>query len=79
MAENIHKFMDLRGTVCPMNFVRTKLALEELEDGQLLEIVIDDGEPIRNVPRSVKDEGHRILKVEDWGDAFRLVIQKVGD
>jgi len=71
--------LDLRGTACPLNFVKTKLALEELGDGQLLEIIIDDGEPVKNVPRSVKDEGHKILKVENLGGAFKLLIQKVGE
>lgn len=69
--------LDLRGTACPMNFVRTKLALEELAAGQVLEVVLDAGEPVRNVPRSVKAEGHRILAVERLGEAFRLLIEKV--
>lgn len=69
--------LDLRGIACPMNFVRTKLALEELAAGQVLEVVLDAGEPVRNVPRSVKAEGHRILAVEKMGEAFRLLIEKV--
>ncbi|MBI2955180.1 MAG: sulfurtransferase TusA family protein [Chloroflexi bacterium] len=69
--------LDLRGVLCPINFVRTKLTLEEMDEGQVLEVVLDDGEPIRNVPRSVKAEGHRILTVrrlED--DGYRLLIRK---
>ncbi|MCL5075785.1 MAG: sulfurtransferase TusA family protein [Chloroflexi bacterium] len=71
--------LDLRGTVCPFNFVKTKLALEEMAPDQLLEIIIDDGEPVRNVPRSIKNEGHKIVEVENWGNAFRLLIRKVSD
>ena len=78
-AGSLAKALDLRGTACPLNFVKTKLALEELRDGELLEIIIDDGEPVKNVPRSVKDEGHKILKVDNLGRAFKLLIQKVGD
>ena len=68
--------LDLRGTACPMNWVQTKLALEELEPGEQLEIVIDEGESVRNVPRSVKAEGHRILRVTPLEGAFELVIEK---
>lgn len=71
--------LDLRGVLCPLNFVETKLKLEEMEEGHVLEVILDDGDPIRNVPRSVKQEGHRILEVrrlED--DSYRLLIRKVG-
>ena len=68
--------LDLRGVVCPINFVKTKLKLEEMRDGEILEIVIDSGEPMANVPRSIKEEGHRIIKVEQIGNHFRLLIEK---
>jgi tRNA 2-thiouridine synthesizing protein A len=69
--------LDLRGVLCPINFVKTKLKLEELESGQKLEVLLDEGEPITNVPRSVKQEGHQILKVykEEEG-YYRLIICK---
>ncbi|MBF8266423.1 MAG: sulfurtransferase TusA family protein [Dehalococcoidia bacterium] len=69
-------FLDLRGVACPMNWVRTKMVLEEMEIGQKLEVVLDDGEPIRNVPRSLKDEGHKLLKVTPDGSCFRIVIER---
>jgi len=68
--------LDLRGVICPMNFVKTKLKLEEMQPGQILEVILDDGEPIRNVPRSVKEEGHQIIKVERLENAFKLLIKK---
>lgn len=68
--------LDLKGEVCPYNFVKTKLKLEELEAGQVLEVILDEGEPVRNVPRSVKEEGHEIIKVEKVNGAFRLLIRK---
>lgn len=68
--------LDLSGVKCPINFVKTKLKLETMEVGQLLEVVVDDGEPIRSVPKSVKDEGHKILKVDDLGGRYRLIIKK---
>lgn len=68
--------LDLRGTICPLNFVKTKLKLEELNSGDVLEIVIDPGEPMANVPRSIKEEGHRVIRVDKMGEHFRLMIEK---
>ncbi len=68
--------IDLRGVLCPMNFVKTKLKLEEMEAGQVLEVFLDDGEPMRSVPRSVKEEGHKIIQVENMGKAYKLLIKK---
>ncbi|MBI2864742.1 MAG: sulfurtransferase TusA family protein [Chloroflexi bacterium] len=71
--------LDLRGVLCPLNFVQTKLKLEEMEDGQILEVVLDDGDPIRNVPRSVKEEGHKIVGVERREDStYKILIRKLG-
>ena len=53
---------DLRGVACPMNFVKTKMALSQLQAGQVLQVLLDEGEPVENVPRSVEAEGHRILE-----------------
>ena len=69
--------LDLRGVVCPLNFVKTKLKLEELNNGELLEITIDAGEPMANVPRSIKEEGHKIIKVQKVNEYFRLLIEKI--
>ncbi|MBI4758504.1 MAG: sulfurtransferase TusA family protein [Chloroflexi bacterium] len=68
--------LDLRGEVCPMNFVRIKLKLEELQGGEGLEVWLDEGEPVCNVTRSVKDEGHKILKLERVNCFYRLLIEK---
>lgn len=68
--------LDLRGVVCPMNFVKTKLKLEELAPGELLEVLLDEGEPIQNVPRSANEEGHKILDVEREGSYYRVTIEK---
>jgi len=54
--DEIDEKLDLRGIICPMNFVKTKLKLEEMQSGQILEVILDDGEPVRNVPGSVKEE-----------------------
>jgi tRNA 2-thiouridine synthesizing protein A len=69
--------LDLKGVSCPLNFVKTKLKLEGMEAGKILEVVLDDGEPITNVTASVKEEGHQILKVEKISEHWKLVIKKV--
>ena len=70
--------LDLRGTPCPMNWVKLKLRLEELSAGQVLAVVLDEGDAIRNVPRSAKADGHRILEATPLEGAFRLLVEKAG-
>ncbi|GAB4353868.1 MAG: sulfurtransferase TusA family protein [Candidatus Abyssubacteria bacterium] len=80
LKETVEEKLNLKGVMCPLNFVKIKLKLEEMSEGQRLEVIVDDGEPMRNVPRSVKEEGHRILKAEKLADnGFKLVIVKNGD
>ena len=70
--------LNLAGVMCPMNFVKTKLQLEEMETGQLLEVVIDDGTAVKNVPRSVKAEGHKVLNLTQLPDGhYKMLIEKV--
>ena len=72
--------LDMRGVLCPTNWVYIKLKLEDLAAGDTLEVLLDDGEPMRNVPRSVKSEGHRILQVHPEGEGYyRLLIQRGKD
>lgn len=69
---------DFRGVGCPMNFVKTKLILETMQTGDLLTILLDDGEPIQNVPNSVKLEGHNILSQDKQLDGHWKVMIKKG-
>ena len=70
------EYLDLRGEVCPFTFVKTKLAMERVEPGEVIVVVLDQGSPLENVPRSVKDEGHQIIQVERLGEAFKLWVRK---
>ena len=82
MAEEIkvNDTVDITDVVCPVTFVKAKVALEELEDGQVLSIHMNDGEPVQNVPRSIKDEGHQILKLLDNQDGtYNLIVRKAGE
>ncbi|NJD03538.1 MAG: sulfurtransferase TusA family protein [Ruminiclostridium sp.] len=72
-------FIDITGMVCPMTFVKAKVSIEELEDGQVLEVRMNDGEPIMNVPRSFKEEGHKVLDVINNSDGtFTVFVEKRG-
>ncbi len=66
--------VDITKEVCPMTFVRVKLALERLDAGQTLEVHLKGDEPWRNVPRSLREEGHEII-VESAAEG-RLVVKK---
>lgn len=71
--------IDITGEVCPMTYVRTKLKLETLATGQVLEVRLRGEEPLRNVPRSARDEGHSVLALEPLGEGtFRLLLRKEG-
>ena len=72
--------VDITDVNCPVTFVKTKVALEELDEGQILQVHLNGGEPKENVPRSVAEEGHEVLKLVDNEDGtFELYIKKVGD
>ncbi|NOY83014.1 MAG: hypothetical protein GXP31_18605 [Kiritimatiellaeota bacterium] len=60
--------LDLKGVPCPLNFVRAKLQMEELPPSAILAIILDEGEPIRNVPVSFRSEGYQVLEMNDLGD-----------
>ncbi|WP_031579503.1 sulfurtransferase TusA family protein [Ruminobacter sp. RM87] len=70
--------LDITDVVCPNTFVKAKVVLEELDDGEILAIRMNDGEPVQNVPRSTKDDGHKILGLNDNGDGtYTLYVRKV--
>ena len=69
--------LDITAEVCPMTFVRTKLALEQMAIGQVLNIRLRDGEPRHNVPRAVRDHGHEILSLLPLsGELYELRVRK---
>ena len=69
--------LDLCGDVCPFTFVKTKLQLEQLESGDTLTVIFDHAPAVENVPKSVKNEGHTILGIDEVGDnLWKVHIQK---
>ena len=65
--------VDITDKVCPLTFVKAKVAIDELEDGEVIAIRMNDGEPVQNVPRSIKEEGHQILKLVNNEDGTCLL------
>ena len=69
-------FLDLRGICCPLNFVKAKLAMDKIKSSETIEFYLDDGEPIVNVTRSLKDEGHQVLLVIPETNYFKVMVEK---
>ncbi|GGA34467.1 sulfurtransferase TusA family protein [Okeania sp. KiyG1] len=67
--------IDLRGTPCPINFVKTKLHLEKMMPGEILEVWLDPGEPIEQVPDSLTIEGYQIEEISDRSEYFILKVR----
>lgn len=79
MSREADDTVDITDVVCPITFVKVKVALEEIEDGQVLSIKMNEGEPIQNVPRSLKDEGHKVLSADQNGDGtYTVLVEKGG-
>ncbi|WP_294183647.1 sulfurtransferase TusA family protein [uncultured Clostridium sp.] len=71
------KIVDLRGVKCPMNFVKVKIELSKIKSGQKVGFYLDDGDPINNVPQSVKKEGNKIISTDANYNGYNLlVVQK---
>jgi len=71
--------LDLRGVICPYNYVKTKLKLEAMAPGQVLAVILDEGDPIRNVPQSVLNDGHTVLSQESLSRSYRVMIRKASN
>ena len=70
--------LDLRGTPCPLNFIRSKLALEKIDPGAWLQVDLDTGEPEQLVAAGLREAGHRVELETLDSDAVRLLIQRLG-
>lgn len=70
--------IDLRGVTCPTNFVKAKLALEDVDSGTIVQILLDDGEPVKNVPRSLKADGHRLIGLKQTDEGYYILeLEKI--
>ncbi|HYG66685.1 MAG TPA: sulfurtransferase TusA family protein [Anaeromyxobacteraceae bacterium] len=71
--------LDIRAYACPITYVKTRLALDRLGEGELLEVWLREGEPLESVPRSAEEDGHRVVAVEPLAEeagSFRVLVEK---
>ena len=74
------KTIDLKGEVCPYTFVKSKLALEEMGLDQVLEVIVDHEPAVENVPKSLKNEGQKVLAVDKINDTdWKILVKKEKD
>ena len=64
MNDTVNYYLDITNDLCPMTFVKTKLLIEKMQSGEILEVRLTGAEPLRNVPRSVRELGHCILSLD---------------
>jgi TusA-related sulfurtransferase len=70
-------FLDITRETCPMTFVKVKLQLARMDAGQELEIILNEGEPLENVPHSCEEQGYQVVSVDDCGDGkHRILVKK---
>jgi TusA-related sulfurtransferase len=75
-AGEADQMIDITGEVCPMTFVRTKLRLERMRSGEILSVRLRGEEPLRNVPKAARDEGHSILWIVAEGNDHIVTIRR---
>ena len=69
------EYLDLRGTPCPVNFVRCRLALEALNQNNTLQVDLDRGEPEETVLSGLRKEGYKIKIIQIEGNWIRFLVK----
>lgn len=67
-------FLDITNETCPMTFVKVKLQLAKMQPGEQIEVLLNEGEPLENVPRSCEEQGYKVLSVEPTDNSRHLVL-----
>ena len=70
--------IDITGDLCPMTFVRTRLALDRMRPGQVLKVRLRGADPLRNVPRTATEQGHTVLSLETGDDGVSVLLLRRG-
>jgi TusA-related sulfurtransferase len=71
--------LDISAETCPLTFVKAKLLLENMAAGEVACIRLSEGEPLDNLPRTLRDQGHSVLELrpeEDGRTIYRLLVRK---
>ncbi len=70
--------IDITGDLCPMTFVKTRIALDRLAAGQTLLVRLKGAEPLKNVPRTAIEQGHAVLERRDDADGTTILLLRKG-
>jgi tRNA 2-thiouridine synthesizing protein A len=76
--QDVIREIDITKDVCPMTFVRTRLALDRMTPGDVLRVRLKGEEPLRNVPRSAQEQGHQVLSLETDSDGISVLLLRRG-
>ncbi len=77
-AVSADREIDITGDLCPMTFVRTRLALDRMTPGQVLKVRLRGADPLRNVPRTATEQGHTVLSLETGDDGISVLMLRRG-
>ncbi len=75
-GETENHIIDLCGVKCPLNFVKAKLEIEKLKTGDILEVLLDEGEPVKNVSASFAEQGQEVMEVKNCGRYFCVKVRR---
>jgi tRNA 2-thiouridine synthesizing protein A len=70
--------LDITGEICPMTFVRTRLALDRMAEGETLMVRLRGEEPLRNVPQTAREQGHEVLSIQTEPDGTSVLLLRKG-
>ncbi|HET6608028.1 MAG TPA: sulfurtransferase TusA family protein [Rhodopila sp.] len=76
--QGVMREIDITNDLCPMTFVRTRLALDRMAPGEILRVRLKGDEPLRNVPRSAQEQGHEVLSLETDAEGIGLLVLRRG-
>ncbi len=68
--------IDITGERCPMTMVKVKLKLSQIETGDILDVLLSEGEPLESVPRTAKEQGYEVQDIRKEGDFYHVIIRK---
>ena len=74
----VDRELDITRDLCPMTFVRTRLALDRMAPGQTLRVTLKGEEPLRNVPRTATEQGHAVLSLDTGPDGVSVLVIRRG-
>lgn len=76
--QDVTRAIDITNDICPMTYVRTRLALDKLSPGEVLLVTLKGQDPLRNVPRTATEQGHEVLEISTDNDGISRILIRRG-